>query len=115
MKVMERLNRPKPTTKTMNFTFMPPRIMTMMSKERLDSLGKVWEEYEDGLTISEFVQLMLNHVMCQSDDEKYELIYGSFKLFLEVDINGDGRMDWSEFMQYIIDAVSASAIKGGEG
>ena len=58
---------------------------------------------------------MLNHVYCQSDDEKYELIYGSFKLFLEVDINGDGRMEWSEFMQYIIDAVSASAIKGGEG
>lgn len=24
-------------------------------------------------------------------------------------------MEWSEFMQYIIDAVSASAIKGGEG
>ena len=41
---------------------------------------------------------MLDHVYCASDDEKYELIYGSFKLFLEVDINGDGRMDWAEFM-----------------
>lgn len=74
----------------MKFTFMPPRIMTMMSKERLDALGKVWEEYEEGLNITQFVQLMLDHVYTSSDDEKYELIYGSFKLFLEVDINGDG-------------------------
>lgn len=57
---------------------------------------------------------MLDHLYTSSDDEKYELIYGSFKLFLEVDINGDGQMEWGEFMQYIIDAVSASAIKGGE-
>ena len=33
---------------------------------------------------------------------------------MEVDINGDGQMEWGEFMQYIIDAVSANAIKGGE-
>jgi hypothetical protein len=57
---------------------------------------------------------MLDHINTNSDDDKYELIYGSFKLFLEVDINGDGQMEWSEFMQYIIDAVSASAIRGNE-
>lgn len=42
------------------------------------------------------------------------MAYGCLKLFAEVDINGDGGMDWSEFMQYIIDAVSGSNIKEDE-
>ena len=58
---------------------------------------------------------MLNHIHPNSDDEKYELVYGCFKLFSEVDINGDGMMEWGEFMQYIIDAVSGNTIKGGDG
>ena len=48
------------------------------------------------------------------DDEKYELAFGCLKLFAEVDINNDGGMDWGEFMQYIIDAVSGSNIKEDE-
>ena len=58
---------------------------------------------------------MLNRIRTESDEEKYALIYGSYKLFNEVDINGDGNMEWSEFMQYIIDAVSANTITAGEG
>lgn len=64
--------------------------------------------------MTQFVQLMLNRIRCADDDEKYELVYGSYKLFGEVDINGDGQMEWDEFMQYIIDAVSATTITGGE-
>lgn len=58
---------------------------------------------------------MLNSIYCKDDNEKYELVYGCYKLFAEVDINGDGMMDWGEFMQYIIDAVSGNTIKGGDG
>jgi hypothetical protein len=32
-------------------------------------------------------------------------VYGLNKLFAEIDINGDEHMEWSEFTQYIIDAV----------
>ena len=85
-----------------------------MSKDRLKNLEQTWDKHENGLNLSQFVQLMINHVFTKDDDEKYELIYGSYKLFQEVDINGDGQMEWGEFMQYIIDAVSANAIKGGE-
>jgi len=41
---------------------------------------------------------MLNSITCKDDNEKYELVYGCYKLFAEVDINGDGMMDWGEFM-----------------
>lgn len=88
--------------------------MTLMSKDRLKNLESTWDGYTRGLNISQFVQLMLDHIHTSDDDEKYELVYGSYKLFQEVDINGDGQMEWGEFMQYIIDAVSANAIKGGD-
>ena len=33
---------------------------------------------------------MLDRIQTDNDDETYELIYGCYKLFHEVDINGDG-------------------------
>ena len=41
---------------------------------------------------------MLDSIGTEDDDEKYELVYGCYQLFQEVDINGDGKMEWSEFM-----------------
>jgi len=57
---------------------------------------------------------MLNSINTHDDAERYELMYGCFNLFAEVDINGDGNMEWSEFMQYIIDAVDGNNIQSGE-
>jgi hypothetical protein len=41
---------------------------------------------------------MIDKIKTVNDDQKYELIYGCYKLFNEVDINGDGKMEWDEFM-----------------
>ena len=35
--------------------------------------------------------------------EKLEMMHGLIRLFKLVDVNGDEQMDWSEFVQYIID------------
>ena len=35
--------------------------------------------------------------------EKLEMIHGLIRLFKQVDVNGDQQMEWSEFVQYIID------------
>jgi hypothetical protein len=43
----------------------------------------------------------INH----NKEDRYDLVYGLQKLFAEIDINGDEHMEWSEFNQYIIDAV----------
>jgi hypothetical protein len=42
------------------------------------------------------------------------LLYGIFKLFSEIDINGDQQMEWSEFMQYMIDAVGTSSVPSAD-
>lgn len=86
--------------------------MLQLSKEKLRLLGRYWDQFEgEGLGVEQFVQLMLNRIKTRSDDEKYELVHGSYKLFSEVDINGDGQMEWGEFMQYIIDAVSGNTLQ----
>lgn len=38
-------------------------------------------------------------------DERINLVYGLYKLFLEIDFNGDEHMQWEEFTQFIIDTV----------
>jgi len=37
--------------------------------------------------------------------EEYDLIHGVCSMFSEVDINGDGTMEWDEFASYIIECV----------
>ena len=75
-----------------------------LSKDRLRRLNRVWEQSEDGLTLPDFMKLMILEVPSLKD-EKLEMIHGLIRLFKQVDINGDGRMEWSEFVQYIIDQV----------
>ena len=71
--------------------------MMQLSKERLQTLEGIWEDYPDGLELPLFTQLMLDSIDC-SEEEKYELIHGALKLFSEIDINGDHHMEWEEFM-----------------
>ncbi len=49
--------------------------------------------------------------MNYKQEEKYDLVHGLCKLFSEIDINGDGKMEWREFTQYVIDAVMQNPIK----
>ena len=103
-----------PLEKTMHFNFGPMKIMTQLNMHRINKLGDYWSQYKEGISIAQFTQLMLDKLQTFDDEQKYELIYGCFKLFNEVDINGDGSMEWTEFMQYIIDAVSDNTIKSDE-
>ena len=77
-------------------------VMMRLSKDRLRRLNKVWEQSEDGLDLTEFMKLMILEVPSLKD-EKLEMINGLIKLFKQVDINGDAMMQWSEFVQYMID------------
>lgn len=97
----------------MKFSQLPQRIMTQLNLSRIQKLGTYWQTAPEGLDLRQFAQLMIESLNPANDDEKYELVYGCFKLFNEVDINGDGSMEWGEFMQYIIDAVSDNTIKQG--
>ena len=62
--------------------------MMRLSKDRLRRLNKVWDQNEEGLTLSEFLKLMILEVPSLRE-EKVEMIHGLIRLFKQVDINGD--------------------------
>ena len=49
--------------------------------------------------------------MNYDESEKLDLVHGLCKLFAEIDINGDKKMEWREFTQYVIDAVMQDSVK----
>ena len=71
--------------------------MMRLSKDRLRRLNKIWEQSEDGLSLAEFMKLMIIEVP-SIKEEKIEMIQGLIRLFKQVDVNGDGLMQWSEFV-----------------
>ena len=57
---------PAKTEKVMNFSFSPEKIMAYMSSARLKNLGEKWTE--EGLNLTEFVQMMINNISTSDDD-----------------------------------------------
>ena len=78
--------------------------MTMLDKDKLEELEEEFEQHPDGIELVNFVWLMKSALKVDKNDE-YDLIYGLWRLFSDIDINGDLHMEWTEFTQYIIDTV----------
>lgn len=67
---------------------------------------------ENGLSISEFVFVMMKFVQSSPlNDEnarlrnlaEHQLVANLCELFAQIDINGDGSMEWEEFTSFIVD------------
>ncbi len=84
--------------------------MMMLDKEKLEALEEEFAEQPDGIELANFVWLM-KCAMTHLPEEKYDLVHGLCQLFAEIDINGDKHMEWTEFTQYIIDAVMQNPTK----
>ena len=80
------------------------RLMMLLDNEKLSALEEEFNEHPNGIELPDFVLLMKSTILHPPED-KFRLITGLIKLFQDIDINGDGHMEWSEFTQYIIDAV----------
>ena len=88
--------------------------MLNQERQRLSAIIKSLEEAE-GLTMSQFVRVMLRILSSprktastvEVDSREYfQLIYGLQQMFEEIDINGDGTMEWTELMQFLLDTVN---------
>ena len=60
---------------------------------------------EDGFSLNEFVNLMRNVIPYDHPSEETDLVLGLSSLFREIDINGNGYMEWDEFTGFLIEAV----------
>ena len=63
------------------------------------------KECEDGYELIEFVGLMKNVIPYDHPSEEYDLVHGLCNLFSEIDINGNGGLEWDEFTGFLIEAV----------
>jgi WD40 repeat protein len=82
-------------------------LMMLLDISKLNKLEEKFKEHKDGLEKDMFIKLMKKELPTNPDDmtDDLNLVYGLYKLFLEIDFNGDGTMQWNEFTQFIIDTV----------
>ncbi|OQR86817.1 hypothetical protein THRCLA_10513, partial [Thraustotheca clavata] len=94
-------------------------IMMLIDMDKVGSLRDEFQQKERGLSITEFVQVMLrfvkssnqsNEAALLSDNKSHlhqltepQLIAYLSELFAQIDINGDGSMEWEEFTSFIVD------------
>ena len=64
----------------------------------------------DGFSLVEFVELMKNAIPAEDPREETSLVHGLIALFTEIDINGNGYMEWDEFTEFLIEAVDAKQL-----
>ncbi|KAG3004371.1 hypothetical protein PC128_g19107 [Phytophthora cactorum] len=87
-------------------------IMMMMDMEKVSTLRNEFERKDKGLSIAEFVYVMMRFVQSSAhtdensrlhDLSESQLVANLCELFAQIDINGDGSMEWEEFTSFIVD------------
>lgn len=79
-------------------------IMSLLDHRRLGDLAAEFEKYPDAaLTLEEFVSVITPFLPSEHLDDT-EIVSSLCKLFDDVDVNGDGTMEWEEFTGYVVDA-----------
>ena len=83
------------------------KIMMLIDYNRLSTLGYRFRAYPEGIDKIDFVSLLTKVLKTDKMpvNELTDLIYGIYKFFCEIDFNGDNKMEWAEFTQFIIDKV----------
>ena len=93
-------------------------VMALLNHEKLGSIKQAWtSKDDDALTLIEFVDVMSKYLPIQQIGE-VKLAAMLCQFFDDVDVNGDGSMDWNEFTNHIIDAGmsndKAAAVTGSD-
>ncbi|CAM9196565.1 unnamed protein product, partial [Ectocarpus fasciculatus] len=92
----------------------------LMQRMNYAALGNIRQEFfirEDSVSMNEFIYIMTEHLVKgnrnmrdvpteASKKEEYQFGSVMFELFKEVDVNGDGGMEWDEFSKFILDKAS---------
>ena len=88
----------------LNFSIFPVDILKRLSLKKLQKLQTLFHVTNGGFSLRDFVNTLLENVPCTAD-EQVDMVNSAIQLFRDVDVNGDGRMEWEEFISYIIDTV----------
>mmetsp|Transcript_2987 Transcript_2987/g.10718 ORF Transcript_2987/g.10718 Transcript_2987/m.10718 type:complete len:183 (-) Transcript_2987:268-816(-) len=74
------------------------------------SLTEVYDEFKrveaatgEGLPLEKFVHTMTSHISDEKLDRE-RLVMDLSELFQQIDVNGDGRLEWEEFTGFCLEA-----------
>jgi hypothetical protein len=95
----------KKKKKVENFASVSSSIMMRLPTKNLGALRSIFTAKAEGLTIVEFLEAVINNMELPDVSVLMLMISDLTDFFQMVDINGDGHMEWEEFVMFILDAV----------
>ena len=99
-------------------------IMMILDMDKVFDLQLEFQKAQNGLTIYEFIFVMnrfLDAAIKNNDDatskklskmKETEKVSALSELFAQIDINGDGTMEWEEFTSYIVESGLNASTEG---
>ena len=84
-------------------------IMFKIATKSLNALRGEFEKVPDGLNLIQFLEAFVKNMELEEDEEELlRVVPDLLDFFKSVDINGDGKMEWSEFVAFVIESVVSS-------
>ena len=85
-------------------------LMRMMEPSALDAIRKEFFSREDSVGLAEYLYVFEKHLLSgkvrHSEAEKREFTSVMYELFKDVDVNGDGDMEWEELTKFIVEKAN---------
>eukprot|EP01022_Parablepharisma_sp_SALTPOND_P017929 TRINITY_DN2914_c0_g1_i1.p2 TRINITY_DN2914_c0_g1~~TRINITY_DN2914_c0_g1_i1.p2 ORF type:complete len:945 (-),score=108.06 TRINITY_DN2914_c0_g1_i1:6739-9573(-) len=82
-------------------------ILSMLEGNAYETLEEIKKYFskggEEGLTIDQFVYIMLCNLQHSTKEEEKRLVLSLIDLFEQIDVNGDQHLEWKEFTNHIIE------------
>lgn len=82
------------------------RVMLRILSKRRDAKSSTDSKARSTKNLSKAAQSFRFQPVEHETAEFYDLVFGLCQLFEEIDINGDGTMEWTELMQFLMDTVN---------
>jgi len=84
-------------------------VILKLPLSHLKFLRSDFESDEEGLSLDDFLLAMVEHTKFDNVEEIISILPSMIDFFKDVDINGDGQMDWGEFTQSIVASIEKIA------
>ena len=78
-------------------------IMSYINKDKLNLINDAFNKLGMGLTLDQFLQIMLHHADIDSEKESIDYVEKLIDAFKQIDVNGDETLEWDEFSNYIVE------------
>jgi Ca2+-binding EF-hand superfamily protein len=89
----------------MSFEAIVNSIMSKIPVHRLKFLRQELENSMHGLNLEEFIVTATRNMELESEEQLLQTVPELVDLFEVIDINGDGALEWKEFVGFLIDQV----------